>query len=133
MVLKRNWAYLVSLALLIVLFAVFFSDYNELRTFINSQYLRFKEFVFLLNNVERTKKLPLTEEAIRRILERYGLELKRISEITNGYEVEVKEVRAELLPKLIKELEKYGNLSEFKAVDNTGEGRFFLKFRITHA
>ena len=133
MVLKRSWAYLLSGVLLIVLFLVFFSDYKDLRNFVNLQYLKFKEFVFLLNNLERKKKLPLTEVAIRSVLERHGLELKRISEITNGYEVEIKEVKANVLPRLIKDLENYGVISELEAVDNTGKGKFYLKLRITRS
>ncbi len=133
MVLKRSWAYLFSGVLLVVLVFVFFSDYKELRNFVNVQYLKFKEFVFLLNNLERKKKLPLTEVAIRNVLERHGLELKRISEITNGYEVEIKEVRANVLPRLIKDLENYGVIFELEAVDNTGKGKFYLKLRITRS
>ena len=133
MVLKRSWAYLFSGVLLVVLVFVFFSDYKELRNFVNVQYLKFKEFFFLLNNLERKKKLPLTEVAIRNVLERHGLELKRISEITNGYEVEIKEVRANVLPRLIKDLENYGVISELEAVDNTGKGKFYLKLRITRS
>ncbi len=133
MVLKRSWAYLFSGVLLVVLVFVFFSDYKELRNFVNVQYLKFKEFFFLLNNLERKKKLPLTEVAIRNVLERHGLELKRISEITNGYEVEIKEVRANVLPRLIKDLENYGVIFELEAVDNTGKGKFYLKLRITRS
>ena len=130
MVLRKSLAYFISSLILLILFFLFFTDYKDLRNFINVQYLKFKEFVFLLNNAERKRKLPLTETAVRSVLERYGLELKRISEITNGYEVEVKEVSAKLLPRIIKELENYGTLNEFEAVDNTGKGKFFLRFKI---
>ncbi len=133
MVLKRIWAYTLAGVLLLILSVVFFMDYRELRDFINTEHAKFKEFVFLLNNVERKKKLPLTESAIRNVLERYGLELKRISEITNGYEVEVKEAEANILPRIIKDLENYGRIIELEAVDNTGTGRFFLRLKITRS
>ncbi len=133
MVLKRTWAYTLASFLLLILSVVFYLDFKELRDFTNAEYSEFKEFVFLLNNVEKRKKLPLTEASIRSVLERYTLELKRISEITNGYEVEVKEVKANILPRIIKDLENYGRIKELEAVDNTGKGRFYLKLKITRS
>ena len=133
MVLRKYIAVILSIVILSVLAYVFIEDFNEFKNFINREHIRFKEFVFLLENVKREEKLPLTESTLRGIIGRYGLEIKRIFSTENGYVVEVKEVEAGVLPKLIKELEKYGKISEFEAVDNTGKGKFFLKLKITRS
>lgn len=130
MVLKRKWAYILTGLILLILFYIFFLDYSSLKNFVNVQHMKFKEFVFLLNNVERKKRLPLTESSLRMVLNRYRLDLKGITEITNGYQIEIKEVDGKLLPRLIGELENYGKVTEIEAVDNTGRGRFYLKLKI---
>ncbi len=133
MVLKRSLVYRLSALLLIILLFVFYSNYTDFRDFVNSEYMKFKEFLFLLNNVKGNKKPPLDEAVIRDIVKKLNLEIRRISVVSGGYEIEIKEVKGYLLPRLIKELEKYGRIKELEAIDNTGEGRFFLKLRITQS
>ncbi|WP_461829644.1 hypothetical protein [Aquifex sp.] len=133
MVLKRGWAYFLAGVVLLILFFIFFLDYSSFRNFVNVQHMKFKEFVFLLNSVERRKKLPLTESSLRMLLNRYRLDLKGISEITNGYQIEIKEIDGRLLPRLIGELENYGRITEIEAIDNTGRGRFYLRLKITRS
>ncbi len=123
----RKIYYLFSFALVSFYCIFFLQEFQDFKNFVNSQYVKFKNFVFLLENVKPTRKRYIDEKTIRRIASAYGLEVKEISKTENGYLIYIKNLNAFILPKLLREFEKYSEIESFEAVDNTGKGIFDFK------
>ncbi|NPB08481.1 MAG: hypothetical protein GXN96_06085 [Aquificae bacterium] len=130
MILSRKLIYLSVLLLFLVYGSLTLSDFGELRNFLNAQYMKFKEFLLLLESVSAEKKERISERAIRELLARYGLEVKEIVYQDGAYRIEVRRVPASLLVDILKYLQDRGRVEEFVAVDNTGRGLFDLTITV---
>ncbi|AAC07404.1 hypothetical protein [Aquifex aeolicus] len=126
---NRKVVYALSALLLFVYSYAFISDFSEFKNFLNIQYLKFKEFLFLLNNAEEKRRGTLNEDVLRQLTE--NLELVSIRYEYGKYEVKLRKVNAVELVSLLKELENYGKVEKLEAVDNTGRGIFDVKFIVS--
>ncbi|NPA32765.1 MAG: hypothetical protein GXO04_03970 [Aquificae bacterium] len=130
MMLPRPLIYALALLLFSFYAYVFFLRYNELRNYVNNQYLSFKDFVFELENTQAGQKVRLTEDFIRSVARRLGIELKEITYEEGKFRIRARGVEPDALVLLVHELEKGGRLLELKAVDNTGRGRFDVSITV---
>jgi len=130
MIVSRRIIYLAVLLLLLVYSALFWNQMSEFRNFINAQYLKLKEFVLLLSEVERKGKINITERNLRELFGKYGLEVKEIRYEDGKYKIKVRRVPAPTIPHILKEIEKGGVVEVFEAVDNTGMGEFDLTITV---
>jgi len=126
---NRKLVYGFSALILFIYSYAFVNDFSELKNFLNNQYLKFKEFLFFLNNAENRKRGTLNEDVIREITR--NLELVSIRYEYGKYEVKLRKVNALELVNLLKELENYGKVEKLEAVDNTGKGIFDVKLIVS--
>ncbi|RUM30454.1 MAG: hypothetical protein DSY32_02220 [Aquifex sp.] len=126
---NRKLVYLLSTLLLFVCFYVFISDFSEFKNFLNDRYLRFKNFLFLLNNTESKKRGNLNEEILRELTK--SLELVSINYEYGKYEVKLRKVNAIELVNLLRELENYGKVEKLEAIDNSGRGIFDVRLIVS--
>jgi len=90
----------------------------------------FKEFLYLLKNSPSYSGRYLDEKLIRELVNRYHLKLRGISKLQNRYLIEIEEIPPSKFVRFLSNLEKYGNVVSFEAVDNTGKGKFYLKLEV---
>jgi len=102
-------------------------DFIDFRNFLNTQYVKFKDFVFLLENTEYKETRPLNEKLIRNLAQKYSINLKEISYREGRYVISLREVDGRALVLFIRDLEQNGVLESLEAVDNTGKGKFDIK------
>ncbi|MDQ7038618.1 MAG: hypothetical protein Q9N26_05415 [Aquificota bacterium] len=98
---------------------------SETKERILREYMRHKEFLYLIGGVERKRRAD--EASVRNLLEDFGVEPERISMTDLGVEVVVKELDWRLFPELIKRVEERFQIISLEAVDNTGRGRFRVR------
>ncbi len=123
---KRRILDLVSL-LIAVLFVIYGAlKISETKERVLREYLRHKEFLFLMGTVERKERAD--EESVRDLLKELGIEPEKVITTEVGIEVVVDTLSWRVIPGFIKELEGRFKLVSFEAVDNTGKGRFRVRF-----
>jgi hypothetical protein len=125
---SKKLLYSVLILLFIGTLWTFVSKYNSVRNTLNAEHNRYKEFLYLLKVAE--KPPTFKEDKVKKFITSLGAKLKSVSKLGNSYKFEIDNLRAEKLPFLLKELEKYGTIEEFKAVDNTGKGNFYVKLTL---
>lgn len=104
---------------------LFWVDYKKTVNRMDNYHNRYKEFLYLLENTPKGVNLKLSRPTVERILKRYRLEAESIRRIGDRFEIKIREVPANLLIPLLRDFERYGEVVEFEAVDNTGKGRFY--------
>ncbi len=124
--LKKRHLYGFFLLLSLLYIYLLSAKAGYLKELLNREYLRHKEFLFMLNNIDAEVR-SLDERAVREIIEGLGIEIKSISETPSGIEVTLPEVRASLLPRLIFKLEEIGKVVSLSSEDNTGKGKFNVR------
>jgi len=129
-ILSRKIIYTLILSLFTFCLYTFMVDFNDFRNFLNNQYVKFKDFVFLLENTEYRETRPLNEELIRNLAQKYGLNLKEINYRQGKYVISLREVDGRALVLFIRDLEQNGVLESLEAVDNTGKGKFDTKITL---
>ncbi|HIP42942.1 MAG TPA: hypothetical protein EYG91_03375 [Aquifex aeolicus] len=130
MILSRKVIYTLVLLLFTFYLYTFTVDFNNFRNFLNNQYVKFKGFVFLLENTEYRKMKSLNEELIRNLAQKYGLNLKEINYREGKYVIFLRETDGRVLVLFISDLEQNGVLESLEAVDNTGKGKFDTKITL---
>ncbi len=105
------------------------ADYSAFRNALNRELSKHKEFLFMLENLTPPSE-ELTEKGLRRTLSALGIEPKSISQTPAGIEVVISELKAVHIPELILSLEDKGKVVSFRAEDNTGKGKFSVRFVI---
>ncbi len=125
--LRREVLYGFALLLSAVYFVLLYSDYSALREVLNREYSRHKEFMFMLNNAGRPGA-KASENTVKNLLQSLGLEAKSISETPSGIEVVLAEVHASKVADLVFKLESLGSITSLSAEDNTGQGKFTVRF-----
>jgi hypothetical protein len=128
-ILRRSHIYTLAMLLVFIYTYLLSSDISSLRELLNREYLKHKEFMFMLNNLE-LREDTLNEKLIRSIAMSMGLEIKSISETPSGIEVVLPQVRASLLPQLLFQIERYGRIKSLSSEDNTGKGIFEVRLVI---
>lgn len=104
---------------------LFWEKYNRTLNGMDNYHTRYKEFLYLLQNTPKGANLKLSRPVIERILRRYRLEAESVRQIGDRFEIKIREVPANLFIPLLRDLERYGEVVEFEAVDNTGKGKFY--------
>ncbi|HIQ48737.1 MAG TPA: hypothetical protein EYH58_03770 [Aquifex aeolicus] len=127
MILSKKVIYTLVLLLFTFYLYTFLVDFIDFRNFLNTQYVKFKDFVFLLENTEYKETRPLNEKLIRNLAQKYSINLKEISYREGRYVISLREVDGRALVLFIRDLEQNGVLESLEAVDNTGKGKFDIK------
>lgn len=127
MILSKKVIYTLVLLLFTFYLYTFLVDFIDFRNFLNTQYVKFKDFVFLLENTEYRETRPLNEKLIRNLAQKYSINLKEISYREGRYVISLREVDGRALVLFIRDLEQNGVLESLEAVDNTGKGKFDIK------
>jgi len=126
-ILSKKVIYTLVLLLFTFYLYTFLVDFIDFRNFLNTQYVKFKDFVFLLENTEYKETRPLNEKLIRNLAQKYSINLKEISYREGRYVISLREVDGRALVLFIRDLEQNGVLESLEAVDNTGKGKFDIK------
>ena len=119
-----------SLTLISLLLSLMFSVYgyvkvSEIRNRVVREYMRHKEFLFLLRNTEPFR--TASEGELRDVLNGLGASVEKIETVGDGIEVVIREVSWRKLPIIIKRVEERFRIVFFEAVDNTGKGLFRVR------
>lgn len=130
MILSKKVIYTLVLLLFTFYLYTFLVDFIDFRNFLNTQYVKFKDFVFLLENTEYKETRPLNEKLIRNLAQKYSINLKEISYREGRYVISLREVDGRALVLFIRDLEQNGVLESLEAVDNTGKGKFDIKITL---
>jgi len=126
-ILTRRLLILAAVGTFAVLAVFFVQKYLQTVNAVNAAHNAYKRFLFLFQNAEPIKRETFSEAKLRAVLRKLGVKLRSYAKRGNEVVLELTEVRAEKLPLLVAELEKFGQVVEMRAVDNTGEGNFYAK------
>jgi hypothetical protein len=121
---NRKILYVVLGIFLTFLGLFYYSKYSSVREDINNYHNEFKRFLYLLENAE-APQYKVGKETLLQISSH--LKLEKINKVGNTYELVFSSVPANRLVFLIYRLEKYGEIEEISAVDNSGKGFFHLR------
>lgn len=125
--LSRRLVYILSLLVFAVFIVYATSTAGNVRSTIDREYFKHKEFLFHLRNLPPRMKEPASEGALLSILSKYGLKPQKAFRTESGLEIRLKDVAWNRIPSLLKELEERFEIVSFYAVDNTGKGVFEIR------
>jgi hypothetical protein len=124
-------ANLILFLLSFLTLAFLLDRYFRLRDEYYREYLKYKEVMLLLKNYQAKQKAIIDENYARQKVSTAGGELSSFKQTDTGYELKIKNLRGENLPRLIYTLESEGvEVLKLKAVDNTGEGMYEVELLI---
>ncbi len=128
--LSRRLLVIILLGVFLLLSIFYFHRYVEAVNKMDAVHNEFKRFLFLLENTKPPHWERFDEQKLQSFLKRIGAELKSSTKLSGKLILELGNVRADKLPKLLKFLENFGEIESFTAVDNTGLGNFFVKITV---
>ncbi|ADC90209.1 hypothetical protein Thal_1581 [Thermocrinis albus DSM 14484] len=95
------------------------------------EYLRYKEFLLLLQSAKLGRKQELSESFLQQKLQQFPLQVVSIKTTEMGYEVKLRDVPGSEIPKLVYFLEDSGfSIKKLKATDNTGQATFEVEIAL---
>ncbi|GAB6066548.1 hypothetical protein JCM9492_16430 [Aquifex pyrophilus] len=124
MTLPRNMIIFFVISLLLFYTYNFIEDFKDFKNFVNREYLSFKNFLFELYNVKKRENVALTENYIREISKKLGIEMKELVYENGKYRMRIKKVEFRELILFLERISKGGEVELVRLVDNTGKGIF---------
>ena len=120
--------YAVGFLLLFLLAAGYFAaNYLTAREKINRTHNDYKKFLYLLSRAQRGGQ-TLSEDYIRSVSKRLGLQLYKLEKTGNYYRVVYKNLPSTEVVPLLGEFTRAGKVVRFELQDQSGGGNFYAVF-----